>query len=275
MELKKYYDKLYLAQDKILNLLAKSSCYLYLTGGTALHRFVLEGTRYSDDIDLFTGAKDVSAKDEMVKLVRFLKQSGVVFDIAVDSSNFKRLIVKDAGVDLKIDIVYDVTEHIGDFDRKHGFLVDNIENILVNKYDSALSREQSRDIFDIYTIIKNKGVDLLKSMKNLSKKSASEPETICARIKSFPKEMIEAKDIRAKSDAVLQDFMDNYKATFDEFFDSKKLPRSMLDTTKEDVLKNTSEDYSAVEEIKAEISKNSEEKTSVDTNKNSKKNLAK
>jgi len=38
---------------------------------------------------------------------------------------------------------------------------------------------------------------------------------------------------------------------------------------------NQVEDYSAVEEIKAEISKNSEEKTSVDTNKNSKKNLAK
>jgi len=39
----------------------------------------------------------------------------------------------------------------------------------------------------------------------------------------------------------------------------------------EDVLKNVSEDYSAVEEIKAEISKNSEDKTSVDTNKNSKR----
>ncbi|WP_298094425.1 hypothetical protein [uncultured Campylobacter sp.] len=38
---------------------------------------------------------------------------------------------------------------------------------------------------------------------------------------------------------------------------------------------NQVEDYSAVEEIKAEISKNSEKKTSVDTNKNSKKNLAK
>ena len=34
---------------------------------------------------------------------------------------------------------------------------------------------------------------------------------------------------------------------------------------------NQVEDYSAVEEIKAEISKNSEEKTSVDTNKNSKR----
>ena len=65
-------------------------------------------------------------------------------------------------------------------------------------------------------------MDLLKGMKNLSKKSASEPETICARIKSFPKEMIEAKDIRAKSDAVLQDFMDNYKATFDKFFNLRK-----------------------------------------------------
>lgn len=100
--------------------------------------------------------------------------------------------------------------------------MDNIENILVNKYDSALSREQSRDIFDIYTIIKNSDVDLLKSMKNLSKKSASEPEVICARVKSFPKEMIEEKDIRAKSSAVLQDFMDSYKATFDEFFNLRK-----------------------------------------------------
>ena len=42
-----------------------------------------------------------------------------------------------------------------------------------------------------------------------------------------------------------------------EFYESKKL---------DDV-----EDYSAVEEIKAEISKNSEKKTSVDTNKNSKR----
>ena len=38
---------------------------------------------------------------------------------------------------------------------------------------------------------------------------------------------------------------------------------------------NQVEDYSAVEEIKAEISKNSEEKIDVDTNKNSRKNLAK
>lgn len=53
MKLKKCYDKLYLAQDKILNLLAKSSCYLYLTGGTALHRFILEGTRYSDDRSVY------------------------------------------------------------------------------------------------------------------------------------------------------------------------------------------------------------------------------
>lgn len=255
MELSRYYDRLYQAQDKILNLLAKSSCYLYLTGGTALHRFVLEGTRYSDDIDLFSAAKDVSAKEEMDKFVRFLKQNGVIFDIAVDSPNFKRLIVNDTN--LKIDMVYDITEHIGDFIHKNGFLVDNIENILINKYDAVLSREQSRDLFDIYTILKNADINLIKSMKNLSKKSASEPETICARIKSFPKEMINAKDIRAKSDAILEDFIKHYKTTFDEFFDLQKA-LSLQDTTNK-------EDYSAVEELKAEIKARNEKASETST----------
>lgn len=42
-----------------------------------------------------------------------------------------------------------------------------------------------------------------------------------------------------------------------------------------DNYQNQAEDYSAVEEIKAEISKNSEEKIDVDANKNSRKNSAK
>ncbi|WP_033916084.1 nucleotidyl transferase AbiEii/AbiGii toxin family protein [Campylobacter sputorum] len=221
MELKQYYEKLYQAQDRILQLLAKSSCYLYLTGGTALHRFILQGTRYSDDIDLFTADRSVAGKDDMSNFVKFLKNNGVAFDVLTDVPNFKRLIVKENN--LKIDIVHDTTEHIGNFNNINGVLVDNVENILANKYDAVLSREQSRDLFDIYTIIKQCDVNLIKSMENLNKKSASEPEIICARIKSFPKEMIDIMDIKVKDSSFLKDFIDNYKTTFDDFFDIKNL----------------------------------------------------
>lgn len=221
MELKQHYKRLYKAQDEILNLLAKSSCYLYLTGGTALHRFILNGTRYSDDIDLFTADKGVSGKDEMVKFVKFLKNSGVDFSVVVDTSSFKRLMLNE--ISLKIDIIHDTTEHVDDFTNFNGFLLDNVNNILVNKYDAALSREQSRDLFDIYTIIKNCDVNLAKSMQNLSKKSASEPEILCSRIKSFPKEMIDTMDLRVKDSKFLDDFIQNYKTTFDEFFNIKNL----------------------------------------------------
>lgn len=217
--LKIYYEKLYHSQDEILNLLVKSECYLYLTGGTALHRFVLEnGTRYSDDIDLFTADRSIGGKDEIANFVNFLKENKIDFNIIVDTPSFKRLIIKKSG--LKVDLAHDTLEHIGKFNKhKNGFLFDNIDNILLNKYDAVFSREQSRDLFDIYTIIKNSNIDLLDSFDNFQNKSLNSPEIICARIKSFPSNLIDINDIRAKDEKYLKDFIKNYQQTFFEYFD--------------------------------------------------------
>ena len=48
-----YQDKLYPFQDKILKILGKADTEFYLTGGTALSRFLLNH-RYSDDLDFFS-----------------------------------------------------------------------------------------------------------------------------------------------------------------------------------------------------------------------------
>lgn len=51
------YKKLYLLQDKILDLIFQKDTEFYLTGGTCLNRFYFE-KRYSDDLDLFTNFSD-------------------------------------------------------------------------------------------------------------------------------------------------------------------------------------------------------------------------
>ena len=53
--LHKYYKKVYLLQDKILQVVFEktSEHNFYLTGGTALNRFYYPA-RYSEDLDFFT-----------------------------------------------------------------------------------------------------------------------------------------------------------------------------------------------------------------------------
>lgn len=145
--LEEKYNNLYKAQDKVLNLLAKSECLLYLTGGTALQRFHLNSYRYSDDLDLFTVESGISAKYELIKFVDFLRRNNLDFKIDIDHPNFKRLYLND--IDLKIDLVYDSLSIVGKLENKNGFLLDNMQDIFINKLETSYSREQVRDFFDI------------------------------------------------------------------------------------------------------------------------------
>lgn len=118
MELLDKYKALYNVQDEILNLFVKSGVGLYLTGETALNRFILNNHIYSDNLDLFTVEQSVSARAQINDFVSFLKENGVKFDILIDSFGFKRLITDE---NLKIDLVYDSTKHIGKFIEKMVF----------------------------------------------------------------------------------------------------------------------------------------------------------
>ncbi len=180
MELDKYYEKLYKSQDEILNILAKSNCGLYLSGGTALNRFILNHYRYSDDIDLFTIDTSMKTPIELNNFIQILFDFNIKFDIKINSHSFKRLHLPDTN--LKIDLIHENLRHIGDYQKINGFLVDNIENIFINKLDASYSRNEIRDYFDLYIILKNFDFDLLKSYENLKLKSENSLEDICSNI---------------------------------------------------------------------------------------------
>ncbi len=183
MELAKYYKKLYETQDEILDILAKSHCGLYLGGGTALNRFILDEYRYSDDIDLYTTDTNMRTPVELNNFVEILSDYNIEFNIKVNAHSFKRLHLPKSN--LKIDLIHEPLRHIGDFHEVNGFLVDNVKNIFINKLDASFSRSEIRDYFDLYVILKNYDFDLLQSYEDLKLKSENSLEDICSNIRAF------------------------------------------------------------------------------------------
>ena len=261
MELLDKYRALYNAQDKILNLLAKSGVGLYLTGGTALNRFILNNYRYSDNLDLFTVEQSLGARAEINEFASFLKGNGVKFEILIDSFGFKRLITDE---NLKIDLVYDSTKHIGKFIEKNGFLIDNIENIFINKLDATYSRDEIRDYFDLYLILKNFDINLYEGYKNLQLKSATTLEEICANMMSFTKLNITKINIHSlpvKSNKILNDFKENSQSFFKNYFSLENIKSEYNNTNslKDDLkqLKDLSSDFNKIfEDDKEQTTKN-------------------
>lgn len=262
MELLDKYKALYNVQDEILNLFAKSGVGLYLTGETALNRFILNNYyRYSDNLDLFTVEQSVSARAQINDFVSFLKENGVKFDILVDSLGFKRLKTDE---NLKIDLVYDSTKHIGKFIEKNGFLIDNIENIFINKLDATYSRDEIRDYFDLYLIMKNFDINLYGEYKNLQLKSATTLEEICANMMSFTKldiTKIKIHNLPVKSNKILNDFKENSQSFFKNYFSLENIKSEYNNTNslKDDLkqLKDLSSDFNKIfEDDKEQTTKN-------------------
>ena len=76
MEIIQHYKNLYSLQDRILDLLVKYDFNLYLTGGTALNRFICsENSRFSDDLDFFTAESTLSARNEIIEFTQVLKEN--------------------------------------------------------------------------------------------------------------------------------------------------------------------------------------------------------
>lgn len=214
MEIIQHYKNLYSLQDRILDLLVKYDFNLYLTGGTALNRFICaENSRFSDDLDFFTAESTLSARNEIIEFTQVLKENNA--KIIVDSSDFKMIIFDE---NLKIDLVRDACGRVGRLSSENGFLLDNARNILSNKCYAAYSRDAIRDLFDIYIIVKNFNFDFEQIAKDLSGKCSNDIEEIVARIKSFSLEMLDEKDLKCKNKFILEDFKNNYHKIFKDFF---------------------------------------------------------
>ena len=203
------YKKLYKLQDKILKTLFECNEHsFYLTGGTALNRFYKE-VRYSEDLDFFTNDND-SFQYDIETVLELLQKEAFLFEIDTKFRDFYKIFVVNNSLKLKIDFVNDRVKHIGKPIRKDKILLDNLENIYANKLTALLSRDEAKDVVDIWLLDRFYGFDILKIIKDAKKKMFFMSEDLIYRLKTFPKELLE------KVDFVDKKYKDEFLLTYDE-----------------------------------------------------------
>lgn len=204
------YTALYKTQDKVLEIVAREKLGLYLTGGTALQRFHFDTYRYSDDLDFFllNNGEDKANAKEFSAFAQSLKDSAIDFTITTQSPYFMQVIINENN--LKVDLVNDVVFHEDDFVKlDNGLIIDSIQNIFSNKLETSISRNEIRDLFDIYIILKRTNISVSKGFELLGKKTNITPQNVINNIKQ--KTLNDITDITFKNDAIRDDFVANFK----------------------------------------------------------------
>ncbi|WP_337208797.1 nucleotidyl transferase AbiEii/AbiGii toxin family protein [Campylobacter molothri] len=181
----------------MLDLVAKENLDFYLTGGTDLQRFHYNQFRFSDDLDFFlinNGIKNHTPK-EFNDFISMLQDNNIDFKIKVSNQYFTQLYIKENN--LKIDLVNDYVFHEkNDYVKlENGLLIDSIQNIFVNKLETSISRDEPRDLFDIYTILTNNKMDIEKSFDILIKKTNMDSKDIINKLKNIKIEQIQYNKI--------------------------------------------------------------------------------
>lgn len=222
------FEKLYDEQDIILNLISKNNIELFLSGGTALHRFHFKDTfRYSEDLDLFLIDNQNTA--EFDKFFSSLSMSKIPYKISVNANHFKQLEVLSG---LKIELICDIALKKANITNQQGIWIDSIDNILANKLECIYSRDEPRDCFDIYTILQNSQVDIDKAFDTLISRTNILPEEIIDRLVKYPISFLAKEKILTKNENIYNDFIKNYKAIFTKSFHIPTITQESKSKTK-------------------------------------------
>ncbi len=100
IEEKEYYEnRLYPLMDKVLAIMDSEK--FYLTGGTCLARYYYNH-RYSDDLDFFFLGKQFDKSIYESEVYKIVDSLDMEKQIAVNGEYFKRIIVQEKGVKLKL-----------------------------------------------------------------------------------------------------------------------------------------------------------------------------
>ena len=157
---------------------------------------------------------DKSKWFESKLFVKALKDNNIDFTITPNtakSPNFRQIIVKENK--LKIDLVNDIVFHEDDFVMlENGLKIDSIQNIFANKIETSISRNEIRDLFDIYTILKHTNVSVSKGFELLDKKTNIPKNVVINNIKQIElTKMATFKNVTFKSNAIRDDFVANFR----------------------------------------------------------------
>lgn len=181
-----YNDTLYPLQNKVLKLIDTLQTPFYLTGGTVLSRCYFKH-RYSDDLDFFIN-KDLNFIKYSELLIASLSKDFEVETI-IKAESYVSLKINKI---LKIDLVNDVQFRYGDLQKQEIFSkVDNIENILSNKLSALISRDEAKDVVDIWVIAKDKKIDWKNIFLSANSKAVGIfPPDVAKRLVEFPVELL-------------------------------------------------------------------------------------
>ncbi len=207
-----YKNIMYPLQDEILPLMRSEK--FYLTGGTCLSRYYYQH-RYSDDLDFFyDGNKyDLSGFDVEYKIFVGEIRKKFAVKIAHESEYFKQLFVLKDDFSLKIDMVFEPVESIGERKKYDKFYIDTKDNIAANKLTTIYQRKTFKDFVDLYYITKEYNVE--KLLEWADKKIV---------LPDYEGAILMLVDERVKGDVLLIKDIDNQD--FDDFI--KQLINSLL-----------------------------------------------
>ena len=179
------YKKLYELQDQVLNLVSSLENDFYLTGGTALHRFYF-GARHSDDLDFFV-TNGTNFNEDVNEIIEELVEKGYSVAEDVKSRDFYRVTLNDT---LQLDFVNDRVYRYKKSILKDGIKIDNKTNILTNKVNTIINRDEEKDVFDLFCLAYNEEFNWKDILEITNKKAVLEKDILAYRLKSFPLEWL-------------------------------------------------------------------------------------
>jgi hypothetical protein len=146
-------DRLTPLQHDLLEAFFSREQGFFLTGGAALAGFYLRH-RETTDLDLFTDSAEVLQRGQHV-LMAAAESLGATVTRVQTSPGFERYVVTRPDDSVVIDLVWDRAPQAFPQKRTVGVIrIDPIEEILVNKLTTVLSRGEERDLVDLFLLAK-------------------------------------------------------------------------------------------------------------------------
>lgn len=122
----------------------------FLSGGGALVGFHLKH-RETTDLDLFTSSGDAFERARL-SLPLVARALGGTFSVLQDVPGFRRAVLERSSEALVVDLVRDVGPQLHPKAEIDGIIVDPAEEIFSNKLTTLVSRQEVRDLVDVFEL---------------------------------------------------------------------------------------------------------------------------
>ncbi len=111
---------------------------------------------------------------------------------------------------LQIDFINDWVKRFGNINDKKGYKLDNPLNILSNKITAIISRDNPKDVFDLYLITSYASFNWSDILAQAKEKLHFQKEDLLYRLETFPVSLLEK--LHTTDDQFLQTFKKDFNS---------------------------------------------------------------